>query len=72
MQRDADGWHEHALAEATAGDRYRYRMPDGLRVPDPASRCNPDDVHGPSEVVDPRAYDMARRRVDAAARGKRP
>lgn len=56
MQRDADGWHEHTAAEAAAGDRYRYRLPDGLRVPDPASRRNPDDVHGPSEVIDPQAY----------------
>ncbi|SCK58398.1 maltooligosyl trehalose hydrolase [Variovorax sp. HW608] len=56
MQRVEGGWHECTLAEAAAGDRYRYRLPDGLRVPDPASRRNPDDVHGPSEVVDPRAY----------------
>jgi maltooligosyltrehalose trehalohydrolase len=57
MQRDYDGWHEHMLREATAGQRYRYLMPEGLRVPDPASRRNPDDVHGPSEVVDPRDYE---------------
>lgn len=56
MQRDAAGWHERVLAQAAVGDRYRYRLPDGLRVPDPASRRNPDDVHGPSEVVDPQAY----------------
>jgi maltooligosyltrehalose trehalohydrolase len=56
MQRIDGGWHEARLAEAAAGDRYRYRLPDGLRVPDPASRLNPDDVHGPSEVVDPLAY----------------
>src|SRR5262249_16300728 len=29
---------------------------DGSRVPDPASRYQPDDVHGPSEVIDPAAY----------------
>ena len=28
----------------------------GLAVPDPASRAQADDVHGPSLVVDPRAY----------------
>ncbi|HEY2256975.1 MAG TPA: malto-oligosyltrehalose trehalohydrolase [Variovorax sp.] len=56
MQRSADGWHDATLAAARAGDRYRFRMPGGLRVPDPASRRNPDDVHGPSEVVDPGAY----------------
>lgn len=56
MQRSADGWHEATLPDARAGDRYRYRMPGGLRVPDPASRRNPEDVHGPSEVVDPLAH----------------
>lgn len=52
----ADGWHHLEVPEATAGDRYRFKLPDGLRVPDPASRRNPDDVHGASEVVDPRSY----------------
>ncbi|MDX1375287.1 MAG: malto-oligosyltrehalose trehalohydrolase [Burkholderiales bacterium] len=55
MQRDADGWHA-ASARAGAGARYAYVVDDGLRVPDPASRFNPDDVHGASEVVDPLAY----------------
>ena len=27
-----------------------------MLVPDPASRAQADDVHGPSVVVDPRAY----------------
>lgn len=56
MRRDTKGWHEAVLSEPGAGDLYRYRLPDGLRVPDPASRRNPEDVHGPSEIVDPRAY----------------
>lgn len=51
-----DGWHHLEVPEAVAGDRYRFKLPDGLRVPDPASRRNPDDVHGASEVVDPRSY----------------
>ncbi|MEJ7686920.1 MAG: alpha-amylase family glycosyl hydrolase [Variovorax sp.] len=56
MTRSDDGWHEATVADAAAGDLYRYLLPDGLKVPDPASRRNPDDVHGPSEVVDPHAY----------------
>lgn len=52
----ADGWHHLEVPEAAAGDRYRFKLPDGLCVPDPASRRNPDDVHGASEVVDPRGY----------------
>jgi len=55
MQRDADGWHT-LLTPAAAGARYRFVVGEGLLVPDPASRCNPDDVHGASEVVDPNAY----------------
>ena len=56
MQRNAQGWHRIELLTARAGDKYRYRLPDGLVVPDPASRFNPGDVHGASQVIDPRAY----------------
>jgi malto-oligosyltrehalose trehalohydrolase len=56
MQIAEDGWHQLDLSTAGAGTRYRYLLPDGLLVPDPASRCNPDDVHGPSEVIDPCAF----------------
>jgi maltooligosyltrehalose trehalohydrolase len=56
MHRLDDGWHECSHREAPAGTRYRFRLPDGLMVPDPASRSNPDDVHGASVVVDPLAY----------------
>ena len=57
MQRSGNGWHELTVTEAGAGTRYRYRLPDGLAVPDPASRFNPDGVHAASEVTDPRSYD---------------
>ncbi len=56
MVRDAKGWHRLVVAQAQAGHRYRYRLPQGQRVPDPASRFNPDDVHGASVVIDPHAY----------------
>jgi maltooligosyltrehalose trehalohydrolase len=35
-------------------------------MPDPASRANPDDIHGPSEVIDPLAYEWD----DEAWRGR--
>jgi malto-oligosyltrehalose trehalohydrolase len=50
------GWHEWLDANSRAGTRYRYLLPDGTAVPDPASRYQPQDVHGPSEVIDPAAY----------------
>lgn len=56
MARGFDGWFERAVADAGPGALYRFRLPDGLLVPDPASRFQPQDVHGPSEVVDPDAY----------------
>ncbi|GAB0117291.1 malto-oligosyltrehalose trehalohydrolase [Acidisoma sp. 7E03] len=65
MQPRADGFHELLLSEAGAGSRYSFVVGDGLRVPDPASRFQPEDVHGPSEVIDPGAYDWQ----DAGWRG---
>ncbi|HEX9521760.1 MAG TPA: alpha-amylase family glycosyl hydrolase, partial [Reyranella sp.] len=55
MTRSPEGWFETEAA-CGAGARYRYHLADGLAVPDPASRAQADDVHGPSLVVDPRAY----------------
>lgn len=57
MQARGGGWHELVSDRAKTGSRYRFVLPDGLRVPDPASRFQPDDVHGPSEVIDPEAYE---------------
>ncbi len=57
MQRGDDGWHTLEAAEARAGSLYRYVLPDGRDVPDPGSRFQPQDVAGPSEVIDPAAYD---------------
>ena len=53
----ADGWLEVVTGEAHPGSRYGYRIDGGTLVPDPASRRNPQGVHGPSEVVDPDAFD---------------
>ena len=55
MHPAGDGWFE-AEIECGAGARYRYRLASGDAVPDPASRFQPEDVHGPSEVIDPAAY----------------
>ncbi len=53
MAATGKGWFELAVPSAHDGSRYSFRLPDGLLVPDPASRRNPDDVHGASEVIDP-------------------
>ena len=55
MERLEGGWREAVVAGAKAGDAYAFRVGE-LDVPDPASRCQETDVHGPSLVVDPDAY----------------
>ena len=59
MPAKGQGWFELSHPTAHAGSRYRFRLPDGLLVPDPVSRSNPDDVHGASEVFDPAAFDWS-------------
>ncbi len=56
MHRTPAGWHELTTPLAQTGTRYSFILPDGLHVPDPASRFQPEDLHGPSEVVDPAAF----------------
>jgi maltooligosyltrehalose trehalohydrolase len=46
------GYFEAFLAGVEAGQRYRIRMDDGPLFPDPASRFQPEGVHGPSQVID--------------------
>ncbi len=50
-----EGWHEVVATGATENTLYRFRIDgdDGLYLPDPASRYQPADVHGPSEVIGP-------------------
>ncbi|MFL5167077.1 MAG: alpha-amylase family glycosyl hydrolase, partial [Microvirga sp.] len=59
MPAAESGWRRLTVPTARAGDRYRYRIDGGLMVPDPASRFQPDDITGPSRVVDARAFDWS-------------
>ncbi len=67
MSRRRGGWFELVTPEAKAGSLYQYQIDGGLKVPDPASRFQPNDVHGPSQVVDPSSFDWQ----DAEWRGRR-
>ena len=51
-----NGWFERISSEATSSSLYRFKIDDKVEVPDPASRFQPQNVHGPSEVVDPTAF----------------
>jgi maltooligosyltrehalose trehalohydrolase len=48
-----DGQYFQGLVPAAPGDRYWYWLDGTVRRPDPASRSQPDGVHGPSQVIDP-------------------
>jgi malto-oligosyltrehalose trehalohydrolase len=56
MERREEGFFEKTLPAAGAGSLYRYRIDGGALVPDPASRFQPQDIDGPSEVIDPAAF----------------
>lgn len=56
MQRDNVGWFSTHVSGARAGARYKFRIDDELDVPDPASHFQPDDIAGPSEVMDHNAH----------------
>ena len=47
-------WFVLNVRQARAGARYRFEIDGGIEIPDPASHFQPDDVHGPSEVIDHR------------------
>ena len=68
LQPAANGVWSSVVAAAGAGTRYRYRLNGQLSRPDPYSRSQPEGPHGPSEVVDPDAFEWH----DAGWRGLRP
>ena len=55
MTRDQNGYFSALVPNARPGQRYRFKLKEGLR-PDPVSRYQPEGPDGPSEIVDPNAY----------------
>lgn len=56
LLKQANGYHTVTVENAHAGDLYFFRVDDGPRRPDPASRFQPQGVHGPSEIVDATSF----------------
>jgi len=52
MLRDDDGYWRISAQDVSPGSLYFYRLNNSTQRPDPASLCQPQGVHGPSEVVD--------------------
>ena len=57
MPATGEGWYALELDSIPAGTPYSFCIDDRIDVPDPASRYNPGDVHAPSMVVDPHAFE---------------
>lgn len=53
LTRDENGYFTGLIAGLDGSTRYLYRLDGDVERPDPASRFQPDGVHGPSQVVDP-------------------
>jgi maltooligosyltrehalose trehalohydrolase len=53
LERDEHGYHQGIIEEVEPGSLYLYRLGGGKERPDPASRFQPQGVHGPSQIVNP-------------------
>jgi len=52
LKKDDCGYHFGTFADMSPSSRYFYRLDETQERPDPASRFQPQGVHGPSEVVE--------------------
>jgi maltooligosyltrehalose trehalohydrolase len=66
LNRLEQGWFELLTGAATSGSQYRFRIDGNTSVPDPASRFQPGDVDGPSQVINPQEFQWN----DGAWRGR--
>lgn len=66
MANRGGGWFEAVTGHARPGTQYQLVVDGQQAVPDPASRYQPLGVHGPSEVLDPEAFEWS----DASWRGR--
>ncbi|MBU1517708.1 MAG: malto-oligosyltrehalose trehalohydrolase [Planctomycetes bacterium] len=52
MEKDGEGYFHAEVSNISSGTRYLYVLDGKKESPDPASRFQPEGVHGPSCVVD--------------------
>lgn len=52
LERTGGGYCCGIVEEVEPGALYRFRLNDSAEFPDPASRSQPQGVHGPSQVAD--------------------
>jgi maltooligosyltrehalose trehalohydrolase len=52
LEKDAGGYHGAVVEDVEPGSLYLYQLDNQKECPDPASRFQPQGVHGPSQVMD--------------------
>ena len=52
LKKDEFGYHSAIVENVSPGTEYLYRLDGKLERPDPASRWQPQGVHGPSRIID--------------------
>ncbi len=53
LEKVSRGRHYGVVQRVKPGTRYFYRLDGNKERPDPASKFQPEGVHGPSQVIDP-------------------
>ncbi|MBW6521811.1 MAG: malto-oligosyltrehalose trehalohydrolase [Desulfoarculaceae bacterium] len=56
LRPEEKGYFSGLVPGMEAGDLYTFLLDNSVERPDPASRCQPQGVHGPSQVVTPSAH----------------
>ncbi|MDT7041704.1 malto-oligosyltrehalose trehalohydrolase [Candidatus Nitronereus thalassa] len=56
LKKDKEGYWEAKVAGVKPGTTYKYVIDDELERPDPASRYQPEGVHGPSQIISPQNF----------------
>lgn len=56
LSQEPSGYWKGTVQDISPGTRYQYLFNHTIERPDPASRSQPDGVHGSSEIIDPHAF----------------
>ena len=67
MRPVGEAWFEIVSESARAGTRYLYEINGDVRVPDPASRFQPEGPETFGEVIDPSSFDWPDKPFEAPA-----
>ena len=59
MEKDKRGYHCAVVDKLAPATQYLYRLDDARDLPDPASRFQPEGVHGASQLVDTGSFEWS-------------